>query len=208
MNRIWLFLALLVAVCLLPSCDDETYVVDDEVVVQLDGFRFLAENNSYSLVSDVDCSVVGDSVIECLIPHIVESKMLVPSFDVRDGRLMADGIEVLSDETVLDCSRPLELQVIGKDFSKSYQLKVKCFTGLPVVYIDTEDKVAVTSKEEYINAVFRIVEDVETRDAGDVFESAVRIKGRGNSTWGFPKKPYKIKFDVKTSLLGEPADKE
>ena len=90
MNRIWLFLALLVAVCLLPSCDDETYVVDDEVVVQLEGFRFLVENNSYSLVSDVDCSVVGDSVIECLIPHIVESKMLVPSFDVRDGRLMAD----------------------------------------------------------------------------------------------------------------------
>ena len=89
MKRVWLFLALLVAVCLLPSCDDETHVVDDEEVVRLDGFRFLAGNNSFSLISDVECSLVGDSVIECLIPHIVESKMLVPSFDVRGGRLMA-----------------------------------------------------------------------------------------------------------------------
>ncbi len=208
MKRVWLFLALLAAVCLLPSCDDETHVVDDEGVVRLDGFRFLAGNNSFSLISDVECSLVGDSVIECLIPHIVESKMLVPSFDVRGGRLMAGGIEVMSDETLLDCSRPLELQLVGKKCSKNYLLKVKCFTGLPVVYIDTEDKVAITSKEEYINAVIRVVEDIETRGAGDVFENPVKIKGRGNSTWTFPKKPYKIKFDEKVSLLGEPADKE
>lgn len=36
----------------------------------------------------------------------------------------------------------------------------------------------------------------------------MKIKGRGNTTWELPKKPYKIKFDEKTSLLGEPADKE
>ena len=36
----------------------------------------------------------------------------------------------------------------------------------------------------------------------------MKIKGRGNSTWGLPKKPYKIKFETKTSLLDEPADKE
>ena len=208
MKRVWLFLALLAAVCLLPSCDDETHVVDDEGVVRLDGFRFLAGNNSFSLISDVECSLVGDSVIECLIPHIVESKMLVPSFDVRGGRLMAGGIEVMSDETLLDCSRPLELQLVGKKCSKNYLLKVKCFTGLPVVYIDTEDKAAITSKEEYVNAVIRVVEDIETRGVGDVFENPVKIKGRGNSTWTFPKKPYKIKFDEKVSLLGEPADKE
>ena len=41
-----------------------------------------------------------------------------------------------------------------------------------------------------------------------VFESEMKIKGRGNSTWGLPKKPYKIKFDSKKSLMGFPADKE
>ena len=34
-------------------------------------------------------------------------------------------------------------------------------------------------------------------------EDSVEIKGRGNSTWrGYEKKPYQIKFDVKTSVLG------
>ena len=28
------------------------------------------------------------------------------------------------------------------------------------------------------------------------------IKGRGNSTWGLPKKPYNIKFEKKTDLFG------
>ena len=34
------------------------------------------------------------------------------------------------------------------------------------------------------------------------------IRGRGNSTWSFPKKPWKVKLKEKASLLGMPADKE
>ncbi len=34
------------------------------------------------------------------------------------------------------------------------------------------------------------------------------IRGRGNSTWGVPKKPYKIKFDKKQELLGMGSCKE
>jgi hypothetical protein len=30
----------------------------------------------------------------------------------------------------------------------------------------------------------------------------MQIRGRGNSSWEYPKKPYKIKFDSRTSLLG------
>lgn len=36
----------------------------------------------------------------------------------------------------------------------------------------------------------------------------MRIKGRGNSTWALPKKPYKLKLNTKAGLLGMPADKE
>ena len=34
------------------------------------------------------------------------------------------------------------------------------------------------------------------------------IRGRGNTTWDMPKKPYKLKFDSKVSIFGLPADKE
>lgn len=36
----------------------------------------------------------------------------------------------------------------------------------------------------------------------------MRIRGRGNATFGYPKKPYKIKLDEKSEILGMPSDKE
>ena len=35
-----------------------------------------------------------------------------------------------------------------------------------------------------------------------LYDGAITIKGRGNSTWYKPKKPYKIKLDKKTDLFG------
>lgn len=36
----------------------------------------------------------------------------------------------------------------------------------------------------------------------DDFEGLVNIKGRGNSTWNYPKKPYRLKFDSKQKPFG------
>lgn len=198
------------------SCDDDNEelvepkqeVEQEKIITELNNFCFLAKNNPEALISDIECSIIGDSIIECLIPHIVESKMLIPSFDITNGTMKVNGTEVVSDETTLDCTQPLSIEVVGPDNSFSLVLKVRSFTGLPVVYINTENGTAITSKDDYVKGTIRIVEDIETRASGDIFESAMKIKGRGNSTWGLPKKPYKIKFDEKTSLLGEPADKE
>lgn len=212
MKKIWFLLAMFISTLMLASCNDENdkpiEIEQETIVAKLEKFSFSAKNNPEALISDIECSIIGDSIIECLIPHIVESKMLTPSFDVIDGKLTINGTEVISNETVLDCTRPLKIEIAGVNYSKTYTLRVKSFTGLPIVYIDTENKTAITSKDDYVKGTIRIVEDIETRGAGDVFESTMKIKGRGNSTWTLPKKPYKIKFDEKTSLLGEPADKE
>lgn len=37
--------------------------------------------------------------------------------------------------------------------------------------------------------------------------SAAEFKGRGNYTWGLPKKPYQIKFNSSTAILGMPKAK-
>ena len=212
MKKIWFLLTVLVSTLGFISCDDNndipTEIEQETIVAKLDGFRFLAKNNPEALISNIECSIIGDSIIECLIPHIVESKMLIPTFEVVDGKLSINGTEIISNETELDCTKPFDIEIVGLNYSNTYELRVKSFTGLPIVYIDTENKTAITSKDEYVKGTIRIVEDIETRGAGDVFESSMKIKGRGNSTWGLPKKPYKIKFDEKTSLLGEPADKE
>lgn len=75
-------------------------------------------------------------------------------------------------------------------------------TNLPTVVINTENGKNVTSKTTYVNAnVYIISEDgknlLSTTQTG--------IRGRGNASWGFPKKPYKLKFDKKQSPLGAPS---
>ena len=85
-----------------------------------------------------------------------------------------------------------------------------CSGTLPIVYIETQNHAAITSKEDYINASFYI----DALNTGyDNFATkstplAMQIKGRGNYTWrDFDKKPYKIKFNDKYAVLGMPANK-
>jgi hypothetical protein len=74
-------------------------------------------------------------------------------------------------------------------------------TGLPVVYIDTQDAQGITSKETYVNMDMRIVAD---NPAHGLTRAGFRdeIRGRGNSSWYYPKKPYRIRFAEKTALFG------
>ena len=70
-------------------------------------------------------------------------------------------------------------------------------TNLPTVYVETENGQAITSKENYVNATLRYVDE-----SGVKLYDALGIRGRGNSTWGLDKKPYRIKFDKKQEFLG------
>ena len=70
---------------------------------------------------------------------------------------------------------------------------------IPRIDIDTNG-VKIKSKEEYVDCTVSISgTEIENYEAG--------IRGRGNSTWGLPKKPYRIKFDEKVSLFGEEKNK-
>ena len=77
------------------------------------------------------------------------------------------------------------------------------FSELPVVYINTEGGQAITSKEKYIDATLT-VQGNETYNSKTtkLYNGATEIRGRGNSTWSQPKKPYRLKLDKKTDLLG------
>ena len=77
-------------------------------------------------------------------------------------------------------------------------------SGLPVTIINTPNNRNITSKETYLeNTLISIFES----DVVDEFCEITNVKGRGNSTWDAPKKPYAIKFDKKKSLLELPEDK-
>ena len=76
---------------------------------------------------------------------------------------------------------------------------------LPVVYIDTDDGYGITSKEVYKGATMQIQGNDKYNTANTtLYDGAISIRGRGNSTWNpsYNKLPYKIKLDTKTDLFG------
>ena len=74
-------------------------------------------------------------------------------------------------------------------------------TKLPVIVINTEVSSGMIPRDEYVNGTIRINCDYADGFSG-IGTSSIQIRGRGNSTWKWEKKPYKIKFDKKTSVLG------
>ena len=77
-------------------------------------------------------------------------------------------------------------------------------TGLPTVFIDTKNRASIVSKTEYITASLMIREAAEEYNLDKVTCS---IRGRGNTTWYWPKKPYLVKLDSKASIFGMPKHK-
>ena len=78
------------------------------------------------------------------------------------------------------------------------------YTGLPVVYVDTEGGQGIYSKDEYVKASLKIRGSEQYDDLDAV---ACDIRGRGNTTWYWPKKPYLLKLEEKQSLFGMPKHK-
>lgn len=76
-------------------------------------------------------------------------------------------------------------------------------TELPIISIKTENNTLINSKDEYVEASMSF----RGGELFDSFTKDIQIRGRGNSTWVFPKKPYQIRFEKKTSLMGMPKDK-
>ena len=82
----------------------------------------------------------------------------------------------------------------------------KAIYEYPEIFINTDNNAEITSKDTYINCNIYINDNKNPEYCLD-FTSA-RIKGRGNSTWDKPKKPYRIKFDEKIDLFGNGKNKD
>ena len=76
-------------------------------------------------------------------------------------------------------------------------------TNLPTVVIRTKDAIEVTSKENEIYCTVYVISDGGKKVHID---EKTGIRGRGNASWGFAQKPYRIKFDKKAKLLDAPAE--
>lgn len=159
-------------------------------------FNFVVSQNP-SLPQDIYCEIKGDSVLAVAFSGTDLSK-LKPSFNFEGKEILVNNQPQNSGVNVQDFTTPVTYNIKAEDGSiKSYFVKFRD-TSLPVLYISTNN-VAIQSKEIYVKGTLEIKEGLTNKT---LFSGATEIRGRGNSTWGFPKKPYKIKLDKKSKLLG------
>ncbi|GHT61017.1 hypothetical protein AGMMS50239_11060 [Bacteroidia bacterium] len=74
--------------------------------------------------------------------------------------------------------------------------------NIPDVIVHTENNREINSKEIYVNGTVTFI----SKDGTDIFTSKMEIRGRGNASWGFEKKPYRIKLESKAKVLEHPAE--
>lgn len=83
---------------------------------------------------------------------------------------------------------------------------VPATTDLPVMQITTDNGAPIDSEDTYVSGSVSITPgSANTTDTA--YSGTMTIKGHGNTTWSMPKKPYKLKLDSKSKLLGMPSQK-
>jgi hypothetical protein len=138
-------------------------------------------------------TVYGPSYIADMGHYATRLRMLIDEGDIMaDGDITDDVLQELQEAYDIFCAELKNLQDGG---SPTY---MKQLTNLPAVYINTYDGSNIDSKYNYKYAKLWRIQDGETE-----FIDSLQIRGRGNSTWGVPKKPYRIKFKTKEKFLGK-----
>lgn len=74
--------------------------------------------------------------------------------------------------------------------------------ALPVLDITTTGAAPIVSKENYLTGNFSLSGNEQNTLTGEL-----EIRGRGNSTWSWVKKPYRLKLTSSAQLLGMPANR-
>ncbi len=169
----------------------------------LKSISFLREDNP-SLTNDVTMVYEATTTTFRGATELpLQDMNLIPRFECN-ATVKVGGEVIESGISKVDFSTPVEFVVDYEAGTKTYTVALANFTGLPIVSIFTDDRGPVTSKEVWKSATITI------DGAGkfdDLAETVVNIRGRGNTTWGWPKKPYALKFESKTEVLGMPKHK-
>ena len=117
--------------------------------------------------------------------------------------IYADGEEVKSGAKV-NYLKTKQFKVVSSSGDvRTYNVNVHN-SGIPVLYINTPNNKAISSKTEWINNTDMIMYNADGTVNYDAGSDKVQVKGRGNSTWdaSSDKRPYAIKQNKKSEVLG------
>ncbi|MHA4896700.1 CotH kinase family protein [Pedobacter sp. PWIIR3] len=184
--------------------DKQAEIIIEKPVLKADKLiksLFFKASKNPILVNDVIAEIKGDTIYASAFAG-TDISSLIPEFTYDGVKIAVGTTDQVSNVTANDFTKLVTYEVTAEDQSKkSYVVKFSD-NGISALYINTSGT-PIDSKDIYVTGSIKIVSNFKDI----VFEGKTEIKGRGNSTWGMPKKPYRIKLDKKYAILGMPENK-
>ena len=166
-------------------------------------FSFLKEQNEGAIMQDFNLNV-SSNTLNVSSPFI-SSPRLVATFETNAEKVLVNNEEQVSGKSVVDFSSPVIYHFISAT-GKEMMVQVNVsYSGLPIVIINTPNNATIPSKHSdwLENATITILNP----DGTESYSGTTSIRGRGNATWNYPKKPFNLKLDKKSEILGMPKHK-
>lgn len=131
------------------------------------------------------------------------SRQLIATYKTNASTVLVNNVEQESGVTVNDFTNEVIYSFIGKRGNKrDVRVEIVWMVfDIPHITITTTNGQEVTSKSDYLTATISI----DGKDLYEDYSGTTEIRGRGNSTWTYPKKPYRLKLTSKSEILGLPS---
>lgn len=166
----------------------------DSYNTDLTSCRLIINNQEFNSFS------ITDSLIRVQVPNQIDLSKSMINIEHGGKKITYTNNGHVQENTkayidLSDFTLPTMVTIYGDTDSTIYTLIIY---DLPVLEINTPESKPIESKDVRLEGcTVRVLLDNQWEDYG-----TAGIKGRGNSTWSLPKKPYNIKLDKKNSVLG------
>lgn len=191
MKKILMMSLLLVMAWFLYACDqvidysEDLNEIEDDIIAQIPS----QINSDFRLDIDDAYQVtyqIFDQVSEDFFDYVS------PFYD-KQGVLK---VTVQRGKSILNIEKEVLLVALDSGLNET---KIKIDLDVPLSSVNKEDYVNATVLVETMKNDSKVIEH-QTQE--------VKLRGRGNSTWfSYEKKPYRLRFDKNTSILGMPEAK-
>lgn len=188
-----------------------TYTVKiNEITAQITSFSFAKANNP-GLADDVEFKIDHEAktitgTITKWITTPNADKFIATFTSVEGATISVNSKAQESGVTSLSFKDELtySVKLAGSSTAEEYKVKLICpqvNATLPVMRFSV-NLGDINSKDEYRKSKLEIIGNGITEGLWSYDKDEVEIRLRGNSTMGLPKKPFRVKFPDKISLLG------
>ena len=124
---------------------------------------------------------------------------------MRGCVLYINGEKIENKEVPFTPDKPVELTVVHEktQAARDYVIYVDSRTSsIPTVVIDTKNGDRIRDKNNAVTAHMKIIDVGHNPKGTGLYDGEIEIRGRGNSSFGMPKRGYNFEIAEKTAIFG------